>query len=141
MKSMRLSALRESGRRAAVVGLGIAAVVGLASSPAQAASWSSTIVGADPGFESRRWYDGGGSTNITFTDCSSDVHVANVTLRKDLDFQPDPQYSTASFTNCFNGTYATSSGNWGDHGEGNYYFAVNYGSSAMLWVRTLTVNY
>ncbi|GLV88407.1 hypothetical protein Slala03_80960 [Streptomyces lavendulae subsp. lavendulae] len=74
-------------------------------------------------------------------DGASDVSVANVTLRKDLDFQPDPQYSTASFTNCFNGTYATSSGNWGDHGSGDYYFAVNYGSSAMLWVRTLTVNY
>ncbi|MEV7544921.1 hypothetical protein [Streptomyces sp. NPDC089915] len=141
MKSMRLSVLRESGRRTAVVGLGIATVVGLAASPAQASSWSSTLVGARAGFESHRWYDLGGSTNITFTDCNSDVQVANVTLRKDVDWEVDPTYTTASFTNCFNGTYATSSGNWGDHGEGSYYFAVNSVSSATLSVRTLTVNY
>ncbi|MFJ9076808.1 hypothetical protein ACIRO3_16375 [Streptomyces sp. NPDC102278] len=141
MKSIHLSALRESGRRAAVVGLGVAAVAGLAASPAQAASWSSSLSGAGAGFESRRWYDSGGSTNITFTDCTSDVSVANVTLRKDVDFQVDPQYSTASFSNCFNGYNSTSSGNWGDHGSGNYYFAVNYGSSAVLSVRTLSVNY
>ena len=58
---------------------------------------------------------------------------------QDLDFQPDPQYTTAAFTNCFGGYNATSSGNWSDKGSGNYYFAVNYGGWAT--VRTLSVNY
>ncbi|MFJ9344796.1 hypothetical protein ACIRP0_36780 [Streptomyces sp. NPDC101733] len=141
MSHIRLSALRESGRRVSVVGLGVAAVVGLAASPAQAASWSSSLTGARLGYESRRWADNGGATNITFTDCTSDVHVVNVTLKKDLSLQPDPVYTTASFTNCFNGYNATSSGNWEDHGSGNYYFSVNDGSSASATVRTLTVNY
>ncbi|MFE3631375.1 hypothetical protein [Streptomyces goshikiensis] len=141
MNSIRLSALRESGRRTAVVGLGVAAVIGLAVSPAQAASWSSSLSGVSNGFESRRWSDNGGATNIDFTGCTSDGSVVNVTLHKDLSFQPDPYYSTASFTNCFNGTNATSSGNWGDHGSGSYYFSVNDGSSYRAWVRTLTVNY
>ncbi|MFI5619499.1 hypothetical protein [Streptomyces sp. NPDC051567] len=142
MKSMRLSVLRESGRRVAVVGLGATAVVGLVAGPAQAASWMGSLTNAGPGFESRRWYDNnGGSTNINFTNCTSGSSVANVTLRKDLDFQPDPQYTTAAFTNCFNDYYSTSYGTWGDHGSGYYYFAVNYGGWADLTVRLVDVYY
>ncbi|AYV32866.1 hypothetical protein EES41_39530 (plasmid) [Streptomyces sp. ADI95-16] len=141
MKSVHLSALRESGRRAAMVGLGTAAVVGLVSSPAQASSWMSSLSNAGPGFESRRWYDTGGSTTVEFTNCTSGSSVANVTLRKDVDFQVDPQYSTASFTNCFNGYNSTSSDSWDDHGSGNYYFAVNYGGWTYLTVRVVDVYY
>lgn len=141
MNQMGKSALRDNGRRASVIGLGIAAAVCMTVSPAQAASWSSSLSGVTNGFESRRWSDDGGATNIQFTGCTSDGGVVNVTLHKDLSFQPDPYYSTAAFTNCLNGTNATSSGNWGDHGSGSYYFSVNDGSSLKAWVRTLTVNY
>ncbi|MFF1779862.1 hypothetical protein [Streptomyces virginiae] len=142
MKSIRLSALRESGRRAAVVGLGAASVVvGLVASPAQASEWMGHLSNVGPGHESRRWYDNGGSQNIQFTNCTSSSSVANVTLRKDLDFQPDPQYTTAAFTNCFGGYNSTSSGNWSDKGSGNYYFAVNYGGWANLSVRVVDVYY
>ncbi|MGW4032551.1 hypothetical protein ACWEFL_25115 [Streptomyces sp. NPDC004838] len=117
--------------------------LGLLISPAQAASWSSYLVNAGPGFESRRWYDTGGATNIKFTGCedSGSNSGVNVTLRKDT-FGPDPQYSTANFTNCFVSSTSTSSGNWSNHGSGDYYFAVNYGAVS-LWVsvNSLTVTY
>ncbi|MFJ8002463.1 hypothetical protein ACIQ7D_36065 [Streptomyces sp. NPDC096310] len=143
MRSTRLTALREPGRRIGTIALGAAFVLGVLATPAQAASWSSSLSGAGPGFESRRWYDSGGSTNIKFTGCSDDGsnRVANVTLRKDT-LGPDPSYTTAAFTNCFTGSSATSTGNWSDHGSGDYYFAVNYGASGLrVWVDSLTVTY
>ncbi|MGW1600523.1 hypothetical protein [Streptomyces eurythermus] len=36
-------------------------------------------------------------------------------------------YLNATFTNCCN-SGATSTGNWDDHGSGDYYFVVGYGS-------------
>lgn len=141
MRAARLSNMRTSGRRIGIVGLGAAAVVGLLSAPAQAASWSSSLSGAAPGFESRRWYDTGGSTNIKFTGCTSGLSVVNVTLRKDVT-GPDPSYVRAAFTKCFQSSSATSSGTWSDHGKGNYYFVVNEGSSgSRVSVKSLTVNY
>ncbi|MFD7226956.1 hypothetical protein [Streptomyces sp. NPDC059881] len=143
MRSARFSTLREPARRMGTVALGAAAVLGIVAAPAQASSWTSSLSNAAPGFESRRWYDTGGSTNIKFTGCSDNGsnRVVNVTLRKDTT-GPDPQYVTAAFTNCFAGTSATSSGNWSDHGSGNYYFAVNYGASGLnVWVKSLSVTY
>ncbi|MEV0303619.1 hypothetical protein [Streptomyces prasinus] len=143
MHSARFNTLRESARRIGIVILGVAATLGVITAPAQAASWSSSLTNASPGFESRRWYDTGGSTNIKFTGCSDNGsnRLVNVTLRKDVT-GPDPQYTTAAFTNCFTSSTATSSGNWSDHGSGDYYFAVNYGASGLnVTVRTLTVTY
>ncbi|MFD9242834.1 hypothetical protein ACFV0D_13060 [Streptomyces sp. NPDC059556] len=143
MSPARLTALRESGRRVAVVGLGAAAMLGLVTAPAHAASWSSSLTGAAPGFESRRWYDSGGTTTIKFTGCSTDgsVSVTNVTLRKDV-VGPDPSYVRASFTQCHVSSTSTSTGTWSDHGSGNYYFVVNEGATGIrLTVKSLTVSY
>ncbi|MFI8102762.1 hypothetical protein [Streptomyces sp. NPDC086023] len=109
--------------------LGAAAMVGLIASPAQASgSWDSYIYAAGPLFESRRWYQGSldGGTTIKFTGCRGDGDVS-VTLAKALDFQPDPYYSTANFTYCFTSSSATSTGNWSDHGAGDYYFVLDVG--------------
>ncbi|MFD6939297.1 hypothetical protein ACFYRL_24875 [Streptomyces goshikiensis] len=144
MKSAILSSLRKTGQRAGLVSLGAMTLLSLTAGSANAASWSSSISGAYPNFESRRWSDAGGSTNIQFTNCTDGTGAtsAGVTLRKDVDWQVDPTYSTASFTNCFGGYSSTSSGNWGDHGSGNYYFAVNLGATySDLDVRTLSVTY
>ncbi|MFH8474827.1 hypothetical protein [Streptomyces sp. NPDC018000] len=123
--------------------IGAATALGFLAAPAQAASWSSSLSNAGPGFESRRWADSGGATNIKFTGCSDDGSdsVVNVTLRKDT-LGPDPSYATANFTNCFVSSTSTSSGDWSDHGSGDYYFAVNYGASNLhVWVKSLTVTY
>lgn len=143
IRSAHFSTLREPARRIGTVTLGAAAVLGVIAAPAQASSWSSSLTNAGPGFESRRWYDTGGSTNIKFTGCSDNGsdRVVNVTLRKEVT-GPNPQYTTAAFTNCFTSSTATSSGNWSDHGSGDYYFAVNYGASGVnVTVKSLTVTY
>jgi hypothetical protein len=117
-------------------------VLSIFAAPAQAASWSSYLSGVAPGYESRRWYDGGGTTTIKFTGCDSGPYNgAEVRLRKDT-FGPDPAYATAVFTQCFASSTSTSTGNWSDHGSGNYYFAVNEaGVNIKLSVRSLTVYY
>lgn len=118
------------------------AVVGALAMPAQASSWSSSLTNVGGDFESRRWTDDGGSTTIKFTSCSSaGTQAVTLTLRKDV-FGPDPTYSTATFTNCFN-SGATSSGSWDDHGSGDYYFVVNYASNtyATVSVKLLSVYY
>lgn len=143
MRSTRFTALRESGRRIGTVGLGAAAVLGLVAAPAQAASWSSSLSGVGPGYESRRWYDSGGSTIIKFTGCSNDgsVRSTSVVLRKDT-VGPDPYYVKASFTQCHVSSTSTSTGTWTDHGSGDYYFAVNDSVTGLrLWVKSLTVSY
>ncbi|MFE7549327.1 hypothetical protein [Streptomyces gardneri] len=141
MRSTRLAGLRESGRRIGTVGLGVAAVLGILTPPAQAASWSSSLTGVMPGYESRRWYDTGGTTTIKFTGCVSNGTGAEVRLRKDT-FGPDPAYTKAVFTQCFASNTSTSTGNWSDHGSGDYYFAVNEaGVNLVLTVRSLTVTY
>jgi hypothetical protein len=60
-------------------------------------------------------------------------------LRKDTS-GPDPKYTNANFTNCFN-SGATSSGTWDDHSSGDYYFAIDYGTNmcAPVSVDSLTV--
>ncbi|WP_329367308.1 hypothetical protein [Streptomyces sp. NBC_01483] len=139
---MTTSTMARTGKRASIVGMAAAAVVGVLAMPAQASSWSSSITNAGNDFESRRWTDDGGSTSIKFTSCKrSGTQAVNVTLRKDV-FGPDPLYSTATFTNCFN-SGATSTGNWDDHGSGDYYFVVDYGSNvyAPVSVSSLTVYY
>ncbi|MFF1779861.1 hypothetical protein [Streptomyces virginiae] len=144
MKSAILSGLRKTGQRAGLVSLGAVTLLSLTAGSVHAASWSSSISGAYPNFESRRWYDNGGSQNIQFTNCTDHTGAtsAGVTLRKDVDWQVDPTYTTASFTNCFGGYNSTSSGNWSDKGSGNYYFAVNLGATySDLDVRTLAVTY
>lgn len=144
MASTITTGLRRAGQRVGLVSLGAVTLLSLTVGPANAAGWSSSISGAYPNFESRRWSDAGGSTNIQFTNCEDGTGAtsAGVTLRKDVDWQVDPTYSSASFTNCFGGYSSTSSGNWGDHGSGNYYFAVNLGATySDLDVRTLSVSY
>ncbi|MER6191537.1 hypothetical protein [Streptomyces cyaneofuscatus] len=130
------------GRRIATVAVGAATVLGVIAPPAQAASWSSSLTGVLPGFESRRWYDSGGTTTIKFTGCSSGSYkVANVLLRKDT-AGPDPSYVNASFTKCFDSGTSTSTGTWADHGSGDYYFMVNSGATGIsLTVKSLTVSY
>lgn len=143
MKFAILSGLRKTGHRAGLVSLGAMTLLSLTAGSAQAASWSSYLDGAYPNFESRRWADTGGSTSIQFTNCADHTGAtsAGVTLRKAVDWQVDPTYSTASFTNCFNGYNSTSSDGWDDHGSGNYYFAVNYGGWTYLTVRVVDVYY
>ncbi|MFH9968785.1 hypothetical protein ACH4PR_47165 [Streptomyces mirabilis] len=139
---MTASTLARTGKRATIIGMAAAAAVGALAMPAQASSWSSSLTNVGNDFESRRWTDDGGSTTIKFTSCTrAGGQVVGVTLRKDT-FGPDPLYSTASFTNCFN-SGATSTGNWDDHGSGDYYFVVDYGSNvyAPVSVRSLTVSY
>ncbi|MFB7217283.1 hypothetical protein [Streptomyces sp. NPDC056227] len=143
MRSAHLTALREPSRRIGTVLLGAAAVLGVIVAPAQASSWSSSLTGAGPGFESRRWADSGGTTNIKFTGCTDDYSNKSVSvlLRKDT-LGPDPYYTRASFTNCFAGSASTSSGTWADHGSGDYYFAVNDALVGVhVWVKSLTVTY
>jgi hypothetical protein len=135
--------MTRAGKRAVIISTAAAAAaVGVLAVPAQASSWSSSITGAGNDFESRRWTDDGGSTTIKFTSCHRDgTQAVNVMLRKDT-FGPDPKYSNATFTNCFN-SGATSTGNWDDHGSGDYYFVVDYGSNvyAPVSVSSLTVYY
>ncbi|MFJ8619006.1 hypothetical protein ACIRD4_24560 [Streptomyces clavifer] len=130
------------GRRIATVAVGAATALSVITAPAQAASWSSSLTNASPGFESRRWTDSGGATTIKFTGCSSGSYKAvNVLLRKDT-VGPDPSYVNASFTKCYDSSTSTSTGNWADHGSGNYYFMVNSGAVGILVsVRSLTVSY
>lgn len=119
-----------------------AAVVGALAVPAQAASSSSSLNNVGGDFQSRRWTDDGGSTTIKFTSCpSAGTQAITVTLRKDV-FGPDPTYSTATFTNCFN-SGATSSGSWDDRGSGDYCFVVNYASNTYVTVsvKSLSVYY
>ncbi|MEV5177804.1 hypothetical protein AB0L10_43940 [Streptomyces flaveolus] len=137
--------MARTGKRASIVGMAAAAVVGALAMPAQAASWSSSLTNVYNDFESRRWTDNGGSTSISFTTCTRDSSASqavNVTLRKDV-FGPDPLYSTATFTNCFKYSGATSTGNWDDHGSGDYYFVVDYGQNiyAPVSVKSLSVYY
>ncbi|MFE7429992.1 MULTISPECIES: hypothetical protein [unclassified Streptomyces] len=130
-------------RRIATVAVGAATALGVIASPAQAASWSSSLSNAGPGYESRRWYDSGGTTTIKFTGCRDNGgnKVVNVLLRKDT-VGPDPSYVNAAFTKCFESGSSTSTGNWDDHGSGDYYFAVNVGASSLnVWVNSLTVSY
>ncbi|MFI5748181.1 hypothetical protein ACIBBE_20055 [Streptomyces sp. NPDC051644] len=126
MRSIRTTALRGPGWRISTVALGAVAVLGIVAAPAQASSWSSKLVGAAPGFESRHYADDGGPTNVKFTNCKDDYSNSrvNIVLRKDT-LGPDPYYSTHTYTACFTG--GTSSGNWDDHGSGTYYWAVNDG--------------
>ncbi|MYX71893.1 hypothetical protein [Streptomyces sp. SID3915] len=118
-------------------------VVSIFSAPAQAASWSSSLSGVAPGFESRRWYEPSSSTGtkITFTGCTGFNSVVNVTLYKNVANLPDTDYTRAAFTKCFGGSSSTSTGNWADHGAGDYYFVVNDGGGASVSVRSLTVTY
>src|SRR5690349_8295463 len=100
---MATSLMARAGKRASIVGMAAAAVVGALAMPAQASSWSSSLTNVGNDFESRRWTDNGGSTTIKFTSCSRDSsgsQAVTVTLRKDT-FGPDSKYSTQQFTNCF----------------------------------------
>ncbi|MCX4611016.1 hypothetical protein [Streptomyces mirabilis] len=137
------STMTRAGKRAMIISTAAAAAaVGVLAVPAQASSWSSYITSAGNDFESRRWTDDGGSTTIKFTSCHRDgTQAVGVMLRKDT-FGPDPMYSNANFTNCFN-SGATSTGNWDDHGSGDYYFVIDYGSNvyAPVSVDSLTVYY
>ncbi|GAA2977509.1 hypothetical protein [Streptomyces fulvorobeus] len=139
----RLGALRTSVRRIAVVLFSAITVVGIFSAPAQAASWSSSLSGVAPGYESRQWYAPSSSTGtkITFTGCTGFNSVVNVTLYKAVTALPDTGYVRAAFTQCFTGSSSTSTGNWSDHGAGDYYFVVNDGGGASVSVRSLTVTY
>ncbi|MCX4661308.1 hypothetical protein [Streptomyces uncialis] len=48
----------------------------------------------------------------------------------------------AAFTNCFNSSTALSTGNWNDHGKGDYYFVINEGQAGFyLSVNHVKVSY
>ncbi|EDY44906.1 hypothetical protein [Streptomyces sp. SPB074] len=131
-------------KRVAVVGItATTALVGAFAMPAQASTYTSHLTNVNTDFESSRWHDNnGGSTTIKFTSCTSTgTKAIGVTLRKDQ-FGPDPVYTTASYTACFK-SGATSSGTWSDHGSGDYYFVVNYGSNSYDYfsVKSLSVYY
>ncbi|MCA1223622.1 hypothetical protein [Streptomyces sp. 8L] len=118
-------------------------MAGIFAAPAQADSWSSHLTGVAAGFESRRWTEASSdtTTNIKFTGCSGAQSVVNVTFVKDNSLSPDTYYTKAAFTACFASSTATSSGNWDDHGAGNYYFVVNDGGGDLVTVKSLTVTY
>ncbi|MFJ5227597.1 hypothetical protein [Streptomyces sp. NPDC088400] len=118
-------------------------IVAIFAAPAQAASWNGSLSGAAPGFESRRWTAPTSSTGTTikFTGCTGSQSVVNVTLYKVVNNGPDTGYVKAAFTQCFAGSSSTSTGNWGDHGAGEYYFVVNDGGGDRVSVRSLTVSY
>ncbi|MFF5333664.1 hypothetical protein [Streptomyces sp. NPDC013181] len=141
--SKHLLDLKHAGRRGGVVVLAAASLLGIMTAPASASSWSSYLSNAAPGYESRRWADNGGRTNIKFTGCADDwtnSHVA-VQLFKDT-FGPDPYYSSQRYSECFKGSSSTSSGWWEDHGSGDYYFDVNGALFGVhVWVDDVTVNY
>ncbi len=125
MRSIRLTALRRQGQRITVVALGGAAVLGLVAAPAQASSWTSSLTNVAPSFESRRWTDDGGPTNVQFENCTDDYESkVTIGLRKDV-LGPDDYFTTHTYTECFEGSGHYSSGNWDGHGEGDYYFVVN----------------
>ncbi|WP_329014047.1 hypothetical protein [Streptomyces sp. NBC_01601] len=131
-------------KHATIIGAAAMAAIGALAMPAYASSWSSSLTNAGNDFESRRWTDNGGATTIKFTSCTRDSSASQnvgVTLRKDV-LGPDPLYSTATFTACFS-SGATSTGNWDDHGSGDYYFVVDYGQNvyAPVSVKSLTVSY
>ncbi|MET9655484.1 hypothetical protein [Streptomyces sp. NPDC006510] len=65
----------------------------------------------------------------------------NVTLYKVVNNLPDTDYTRAAFTQCFASSSSTSTGNWSDHGAGDYYFVVNDGGGASVSVKSLTVTY
>ncbi|MYY13202.1 hypothetical protein GT204_31040 [Streptomyces sp. SID4919] len=120
-----------------------AASLGIFAAPAQAASWESYLDSVGPNFESRRWYQGSAAagTKIQFTGCTGG-NVANVTLYKDIPYLPDPRYTMAAFTNCYNSSTAVSTGNWNDHGAADYYFVINEGAAEVyLSVRKVKVTY
>ncbi|MEV7858367.1 hypothetical protein AB0O86_05870 [Streptomyces hirsutus] len=70
MRSARFNTLREPARRIGTVTLGATATLGVITAPTQA-TWNNSLTNAGPGFDSRHWYDTGGSTNIKFTGRSS----------------------------------------------------------------------
>ncbi|WP_328865162.1 hypothetical protein [Streptomyces sp. NBC_00304] len=125
----RSTALHASIRRVAVVLFSAVTVIGVFSAPAQAGSFSSSLSGVGPNFESNRWSESSSATTTTikFTGCSSDLSSVNVTLAKDINNLPDSYYVRASFTQCFASSTSVSTGNWSDHGAGKYYFIVNDG--------------
>ncbi|MFJ4857509.1 MULTISPECIES: hypothetical protein [unclassified Streptomyces] len=122
--------------------LGTTAVLGFIAAPAQASSWTGHLTGAGPGYESRRWDDDGGRTNIKFSGCKDDYTNKSVavTLFKNRKLAPDAFYSTQAFSKCFSG--GTSSGWWEDHGSGSYYFNVNGALVGVhVWVASITTVY
>ncbi|WP_445402514.1 hypothetical protein ACSMX9_13185 [Streptomyces sp. LE64] len=59
-----------------------------------------------------------------------------------IDNWPDDRFTMATFTNCFSGPTAVSTGNWNDHGAGDYSFVINEGASGVfLTVNTVKVTY
>jgi hypothetical protein len=80
-------------------------------------------------------------TTIKFTGCTGGNTVVNVTLYKVVNNFPDTDYTKAAFTKCFQSRTSTSTGNWKDHGAGNYYFVVNDGGGSYVSVRYLVVSY
>ncbi|MGQ4486546.1 hypothetical protein ACN6LM_003378 [Streptomyces sp. SAS_281] len=143
MRSERLRGLYQAGRRGGVVALGAVSVLGIITAPASADSWTGHLTGAGPGYESHRWGDDGGRTNIKFTGCKDDWNNERVAVQLFKDtFGPDPYYSSQNFSECFKGSTSTSSGWWEDHGSGSYYFDVNGALVGVhVSVASITVNY
>ncbi|GHJ98065.1 hypothetical protein SNE510_75840 [Streptomyces sp. NE5-10] len=118
-----------------------AAVIGLAAgTPAFAeGSWSSSMSGVLPGFESRRWNDTNAdstSTSVAFSGCSVEgrtFRAATLIVWKDV-FGPDESKGTR--TNYCNTT------SWGDLAAGSYYFEVDgFTDCCYLKVDALTTRY
>ncbi|MFB7239805.1 MULTISPECIES: hypothetical protein [unclassified Streptomyces] len=102
-------------------------------------SWSSSLSGVLPGFESRRWNDANTdatSTSVAFSGCSvpdRTFRAANIVVWKDV-FGPDE--SKGSRANYCNTT------SWGDLSAATYYFEVDgFTDCCYLNVRSLTTRY
>ncbi|WP_327253238.1 hypothetical protein [Streptomyces sp. NBC_01244] len=127
--SLDMPTMRTRFRRPITAAIGAAAMLGAIATPAQAAgSFTSYLAKAGHDFDSRRWNEAASDVNtkIVFEGCFGRGSV-NVSLAKDITAAPDPFYSMANFTNCFTGNTAQSTGTWGDHGGGNYYFVIDVG--------------
>ncbi|MGW6603600.1 hypothetical protein [Streptomyces sp. NPDC055036] len=114
-------------RGATVVGM--TSVVMLAFAPAAEANWDSYIKNATPGFESQRWSDEKYS-EIKFTGCyasSSGGHPTStdVQMWRHRAALPDVSYDNKTFTQCFQNSNSTSTGEWTlSDGFESYYFQI-----------------
>ncbi|MFG2228288.1 hypothetical protein [Streptomyces sp. NPDC048644] len=102
-------------------------------------TWRSHIRDGGPGFESRRWGDEQYS-ELMFWTCSGGNSVT-AQYHRDISAWPDADYDAKTFTNCFNGQYSQSQGEWHNLPNGTYYFGINsVGGGSKVDVRDVLVD-
>lgn len=132
---------RDFVNRSKKIAVGIAAVLVtlMGASPAFAeGSFTSSLLGVLPGFNSRVWYKGstdGASTKVSVSGCSVSGNT-ELELRRVRAWMPDESKGSKS-VNCNSGT-----ANWGSRAPSQYKFRVNHTPhDSYMTVRTVTVNY